>query len=136
MVQWGYQKHGKGGKRDETFLDLFDLRGGNVRHRFCSLRVRQMEGEKGALAGAGKGAVFAGSFRGSLGVSDGNGGLPAQDEPLVLPDRGAGAFFALDGGDRGTDLENGALKDFDGKPLRKKGGCGILKPVCPKPQGK
>lgn len=59
-----------------------------------------------------------------------------QDEPLVLPDRGAGAFFALDGGDRGTDLENGALKDFDGKPLRKEGGCGILKPVCPKPQGK
>lgn len=67
----GIKKHGKGGKRNETFLDLFDLRGGNVRHRFCSLRVRQMEGEKGALAGAGKGAVSAGSFRGSLGFLTG-----------------------------------------------------------------
>ena len=32
----GIKKHGKGGKRNETFLDLFDLRGGNVRHR-CGL---------------------------------------------------------------------------------------------------
>lgn len=43
---------------------------------------------------------------GAWGVPDGDGGVPPQDQPLVLPHRSVAAFRSVDGGDGDSGVEN------------------------------